>query len=396
MSAHDSERKRARPPVSSRGIEALLERWVSDLEREDPWSETRSGTPGPPNRASPEQPLPPLEEEPAPPRLKVPEQPELEPSEVPQAAPSRAVPPREPRTRAAPAREPERGKAASAARAEIRVHGPLVTFPWDDVQVVLGRKQERLLHRGTVAVRGPCAPSREEMVRLGLTGAQALALEFVLAWFGSPFDAVDGDHPGGDGPSWGAWPLSGEALVRALARWKRRDPTSFEASLGRLGIDAVEEGQEPPALSVLDTEGQPVGGHEALALLSDDVRLFAALARAGRERSAQLAQLECIIEHSLHPALTQAERGTESPAPAGELFPTPRALALLLHAELRLGRRGATRFAALAREEAGKTGGVERAGHRFASSLQSAGRSREASEVRRLLSSPELAVTPVP
>lgn len=368
MSAHDSGRKRARPPVSSQGVEALLERWVSELERGEPSR--------PPNRVAPER-LPPVEEEPFPPEPQQPEEPERDASEL--AAPE------------------ERGQVAAvrAARAELRVQGTVVTFPREDAQVVLGREGGRLVHRGTVAVRGPCAPSREELAGLGLTGAQARALEFVLTWFGSPFDAVSTDAQQGNGPCWGAWPLSGEALLQALARWKRREPSTFEARLGRLGLEVGEVGQESEGLSVLEVEeGRWRGGREALALLGDDVRLFAALAQAGRERGAQLAQLECIIEHSLHPVLAQAERSAEPSTPAGELFPTPRALALLLYAELRLGRRGSARLVTLVREELGKAGGGERAGQRFASALQAAARPREAAEVRRLLSSPELAEPP--
>ncbi|XXF77674.1 hypothetical protein P2318_32170 [Myxococcaceae bacterium GXIMD 01537] len=381
MSADDSERKRARPPVSSQGIDALLERWVSELERDDPWSEARVEAPRGKNRANVERPSP-LEETRVPPEREAPEE----------HAPKAHAP-----VKRAPAETPphatEKVRAIRAARAEIRVQGSVVTVPQNS-PVAVERTRERLVHRGTVAIRGPCAPSRAELVGLGVTEPQARALEFVLAWFGSPLDALSGGIHGGPGPGWGSWPLSGELLGRALSRWKGSDPSNFEASIGRFGIDVLDDGEGPPELSVLSVEeGHPVHGREALALLEDDVRLFAALARAGRERGAQLAQLACIIESILQPLLASAERSRETQSPAEELFSTPLALALLLHAELRLGRRGSTRFAVLARGEAGKPDGDASAGHRFVSLLQTAGRSREASEVQLILSSPELAAT---
>lgn len=324
-----SDRKQGRPPAD---VEAWLDRWVSGLEKEE-------AAPAP----SPEPP---------------------DTLEAPGAG--------EAPTRAQPALE-----AARAARAEVRVQGPVVTFPPGDAQVVLGWEGGQPFHRGSVAVRGPRAPSREAWLSAGLTPAQAQALEFVLAWHGAPFDAVAPDADGG-GPRWGAWPLAGAALVRTLARWKARDADGFEARLGCLGVDA-SAGTEPerPSLKVLDVEsGRPLHGREALALLGEDVRLVAALARAGREPAAQLAQLEWVRERMLRP----------DPAAA---FTSPRALAVLLLVALRLGPKGAQRLVTLAKD-GGQENGGERAALRLASELKSSGRARESLEVRHALASPEL------
>lgn len=246
-----------------------------------------------------------------------------------------------------------------------------------------------LLHRGTAGIRGPCAPSREEWLGLGLKNAQAHALEFVLAWFGAPFDSATG----GENPSWGTWPFSGRALIDVLARWKHQDAAAFNAHLGRLGMDVtLGHPSSPSSLTVIDVEqGSPTGGREALSLLGKDARLLAALAQAGRERSAQLAQLRFIAEKALLPLLARAGQD----APAAEASPglslTPRMLALVLHAELRLGFRGASKLAALARENTGKPRAEEHSAQRFAAELHAAGRTREANEVRRILYSPELA-----
>ncbi|QSQ12806.1 hypothetical protein [Myxococcus landrumensis] len=348
MSEHDSERKGSRPPVSTEGLEALLDRWVSDLERGGPWSDKRPESPSaPPNRIVPEQ--PPLFDEPSP-------------------ATEHSTPASEPRENVQE-RAPTTGDEVRSARARLRVQGMGVFFPDDGAHVLLAREQGHLVHRGTVAVRGPCALSREEWGRLGVSATSAQGLEFVLAWFGSPFDAA------GAGPSWGVWSFSGDALVQALARWKRLEPATFEARLGTLGIRVLGESPESPTLAVVDvTKGQPVQGREALALLGDDPLLFAALVRAGREKGARLGQVACLVEQSL--SLT----GEDS----------PRVFALRWHAELRLGRRGVSRFDALLREEAGAAGGAQRAGLRFANALRSSGHHREAGEVRRIVSSPEL------
>ncbi|MHA7634055.1 hypothetical protein [Corallococcus sp. M7] len=248
-----------------------------------------------------------------------------------------------------------------AAREELQLQGPVVTFP-DGVRIVLGSEGGRPIHRGTVAVRGPCAPSREELRELGLTEPRARALEFVLAWFGHPFDSVTSEPQSGGEPRWGAWPLSGPALIAALAHWKQQDPEAFDARLGRLGFDST-------------------------APFAEDPRLVAALARAGRERGAQRAQLETLVTHVLRPMLdscSQAETAVDAP---GGLFASARALALLFHSELRFGRSGVTRLVTLARERPQPPA----AGEHLAEDLRASGRSREASEVWRILTSPELA-----
>lgn len=356
MSEHDSERKGSRPPVSAEGIEALLDRWVSDLERGGPWSDKRPETPPtPPNHIVPGQ--SPLFDEPPP---------GMEHS-TPASTPRENV----------QERAPTATEEVRSARARLRVQGMGVVFPEDGAHVLLAREQGRLVHRGTVAVRGPCALSREEWGRLGVSAASAHGLEFVLAWFGSPFDAASADASGESGPSWGVWSFSGDALVRALARWKHLEPAAFEARLGALGIRVVGENPESSTLAVVDvTKGAQVHGREALALLGEEPRLFAALVRAGREKGARVGQVACLVEPS------SSKDGEAS----------PRVLALRWHAELRLGRRGVSRFDALLREEEDSPGHAQRAGLRFAAALRSSGHPREAGEVRRIVSSPELDV----
>jgi hypothetical protein len=356
MTEYESERKRPRAPLSSQGVMALLERWVSDLERDDPFSHPQE----------PQAPVSP------------PERPRPEP------IPRNAVAEKDPT------------HSIRAARKEIRLQGWGAILPPGDAQIVLSQDGGRLVHRGTVGVRGPCAPTRRELLELGWTEDQARALEFVLAWFGAPFDSLTWDPQGEGELRWGAWPLAGSALIEALGRWHRRDPQGFEARLGRLGVEAAS--RPPPeasSLTLLDLEGgQPAEGRQALALMGEDPRLFAALAQAGREQGAQLSQLEYVLEQILRPTLAYSGGSTSPAAPSDGPFSTPRALALLLHAELRLGRRGVARLVAHTRELAGKPGAGEQAGLLFAADLHAAGRTREAAEVRRILSSPELADVP--
>jgi hypothetical protein len=282
----------------------------------------------------------------------------------------------EPPTRPSAPREPP-ASPFRGAREEIRVQGQVVTFP-DGARIILANEGGRPVHRGTVAMRGPCAPSREDFAELGMSGAHARALEFVLSWFGAPFDSVSWASQAAGELRWGAWPLAGPTLVAALARWKRRDADLFEARLGRLGLEVTSE---PASLRLHGVRsGATSDGRQALALLGEDPRLLAALAQAGRERGAQLAQLAALNAEVLGPLLPAGD-GEAADGP----FTTARALALLFHAELRLGRRGVTRLVAYARERS-----LDEAGERLAEDLRSAGRSREASEVWRVLSTPEL------
>ncbi|NOK22419.1 hypothetical protein HMI50_35950 [Corallococcus carmarthensis] len=264
----------------------------------------------------------------------------------------------------------------------------MVTFP-GGARIVLGNEGGRPIHRGTVAVRGPCAPSREDFMKLGLTEVQVRALEFVLTWFGSPFDSVTSEPQSGGELRWGAWPLSGPTLITALAHWRQREPEAFEARLGRLGLEATPE--QPPEPASLRFPGArnaaPIEGRDVLAMIAEDPRLLAALAQAGRERGAQLAQLEALVTHVLRPILASYT----DDSPEDSAFASARALALLFHAELRFGRRGVTRLVALARERPEPPIAGEHAGERLAEDLRAAGRSREASEVWRILTSPELA-----
>ncbi|MGE6758584.1 hypothetical protein ACQKGO_11260 [Corallococcus interemptor] len=200
---------------------------------------------------------------------------------------------------------------------------------------------------------------------LGLSAPEARALEFVLAWFGHPFDSVTFESASGHELRWGAWPLSGPTLATALCLWKQREPEAFENRLGRLGLDAIPHSDNAPAL------------------FPQDPRLLAALARAGRERGAQRAQLEALVTHVLRPMLASC---TQTELASGGLFASARALALLFHAELRFGRRGATRLVTFARERPEPP-----AGERLAEELRASGHPREASELWRILTSPELA-----
>jgi hypothetical protein len=208
---------------------------------------------------------------------------------------------------------------------------------------------------------------------LGLTAPEARALEFVLSWFGHPFDSVTFESASSHELRWGAWPLSGPTLATALCLWKQHEPEAFETRLGRLGLDAIPE---PASLRFPSSGNAP-------ALFAQDPRLLAALAQAGRERGAQLAQLEVLVTHVLRPMLASR---TQTELASGGLFASARALALLFHAELRFGRRGATRLVTFARERPEPP-----AGERFAEELRASGHPREASELWRILTSPELA-----
>jgi hypothetical protein len=234
----------------------------------------------------------------------------------------------------------------------------------------------------------------------GLSEPQARAVEFVMAWYGSPFDAVgaqrdraqaDGDAPGAR-LSWGAWPLVGPEIARALAAWKARAPERFAALVGVYGIDVAQRDDlRGPALVVVDPSRRGVvRGDAAQAAIASDARRLALLARAGRDEGARAAQVERVVAGSVQPVLRTPVERAGTRAPIGEVIVSARGVAALLCAARALD--------AAALEEAIKVAASDQAGSPSEDSLldglaryvRVSGHASAAHDIRRTLSSPEL------
>lgn len=266
-----------------------------------------------------------------------------------------------------------------------------------EVPTALSQVEGRWQHRGTIGVRGPCAPAWS---RLGLTDDAARALEFTAAWFGAPFDGVN--LRAGRTLSWGFWHHSGAALAEVLGRFRGCASAAFESTLARHGIGvAVERGPGGAprfALAVVGGGPAPRRGAAAAAAIASDRRLVAALARAARAEEARAAQVEVVLRRSVHPALEMpvAPRDGSPAATIGALLRTPRLLAVALVVELSGGLAGVRDLArALAgidqrREPAEVAGAAEARLRSWVARMEEAGRVAEAGRVWRALGSPEL------
>jgi hypothetical protein len=165
--------------------------------------------------------------------------------------------------------------------------------------IALVRSGDRVVHAGTLGVRGPYGLTLDSIRKQGLTDAQARGVEFVAAWFGAPFDALAVNRAvGGRSLSWGFWPLGAGDIARALAVWKERSPVSFVSMLGDYGFDvwAVEGDLAGPSVQLLDPlKGSLWCGDSALDFIARDPRCIALLARAGRHEDARRAQVEVAL-----------------------------------------------------------------------------------------------------
>ena len=187
------------------------------------------------------------------------------------------------------------------AQLPVTVSGLLSTFT-DSIggSVSLEAKDGRLQHRGTVAVRSRCASLDAAGREIGLPDHVIRAFEFVASWFGCPFDAVNLRGTEREILSWGFWGLAGPEMAGCLQQWKSQSPETFASYLTAFGIDVADG----PLLRV-QIDGGTVDGRGAEWAIASEPRLLAALARAGRDRSAQKAQLDTVLANWVTPVLFQ-------------------------------------------------------------------------------------------
>lgn len=252
--------------------------------------------------------------------------------------------------------------------------------------VSLEQKDGRFQHRGTVAVRGRCASLDDAGKEIKLPDHAVRAFEFVASWFGYPFDAVNLRAVERDVLSWGFWGLSGSELATCLEQWKRESPEAFTGHLSAFGVDIADG----PTLSV-KADGATIDGRGAEWTIAAEPRLLAALARAGRDGSAQKAQLDIVLKKWIAPVLFQPwDPKTGRDAITVETLKSAQHVAVLLYLIRRHGRRAAirlvrtvnTRYRPENDHDAWLTGLVRL--------LKSLRREHDSSEVLRISSSPEL------
>jgi hypothetical protein len=200
---------------------------------------------------------------------------------------------------------------------DVTIRGSLAFFGEDRSPVVLFSAGSRWAHRGTMGVRGPFAI---DLSGFGLSEAQQRALEFVAAWFGAPYDAVN-LRPGRL-LSWGFWHLSGAEMAEALAVYQRRSPKAFAVRVGRYGL-APEMNQRagstlgrPLELTLARGSARPLRRSRAEAAVASDARLVAVLARAGQDEEAQHAQMEVVVRRYVIPSLARSVQGHAGTPPA--------------------------------------------------------------------------------
>jgi hypothetical protein len=267
--------------------------------------------------------------------------------------------------------------------------------------ISLSQSEGRLQHRGSVAVRGRGDTIEAACRDIGLPDHVARALEFVAAWFGHPFDAVNLRSADSQILTWGFWGLGNDELARCLAEWKRQSPESFDRDMTAFGVDVsrpdrggAESGPDArrPALRV--QSGRRVAhGREAEWMVASEPHLLAVLARAGRDAAAQKAQIDTVIATWITPVMFHAwDSSDREDLLTVDVLKSPRAVAALLYLVRRHGPRTATRLLQVVNERSRPQEDEDAWLAGLVRSLRHLNRDSEASEVLRISSSPELTI----
>jgi hypothetical protein len=250
----------------------------------------------------------------------------------------------------------------------------------------------RLQHRGTVSVSG--GGMVEAACRdIRLPGHVRRAFEFIAAWFGFPFDAVNLHRVDDRILSWGFWPFAGDVFVRCLHEWKRQEPDAFAAYCGAFGIDVTgtENGTAPSILTVR-SESRQLQGRAAEWAIASEPQLLAVLARAGRNAAAQKAQVEVALANWVTPSLFQAwDAAADGERLTLDVLKSPRSIAVLLYLVRRHGHRAAIRLQRSVNERCRPNDDEEAWLSGVVRVLRHTKREHDVSEVLRIASSPELA-----
>jgi len=242
-----------------------------------------------------------------------------------------------PEPRAAERIEPARPPQAPPKRAAPAATGPtVVQFEGEASGIPLSNVGGRIVHRGSIGLRGPCAPGPQLWSELGVGEPLRIAFDHVATWYGGAFDSV---NLRSDAPlSWGVWHLSGSQLAHALASFRGRGPEQYQASVAAFGVGTDGDGE--PRMTLRTGFGTLLRANAAERAIAGDPRLVAALARAARHAAARAAQIETALERSVRPMLaTDVALLDGSRQSLGQLLRGPRQLAIALHAAIAGGPR---------------------------------------------------------
>lgn len=302
--------------------------------------------------------------------------------------------------------EPEETPASTVDALPMKASGLLATFT-DRIggTISLSHADGRLQHRGTVALRGPGSAVEDVCKDIGMPDQVTRAFEFVAAWFGSPFDAVNLRAADDHVLTWGFSGFAGQDLARCLHEWKMRAPDAFAAYCVAFGLDVaggerdsqdVADGR--PMLSVA-ANGRSLQGRAAEWTIATEPRLLAVLARAGRDAAAQRAQIEVAVATWVTPIMFEpwdhkpgddGDREADGERMTVDVLRSARAIASLLYLVRRHGLRAVTRLMRVVTERWRPQDDEEAWIEGLVRSLRHLKRAHEASEVLRIASSPEL------
>jgi len=263
--------------------------------------------------------------------------------------------------------------------------------------VSLARAEGRLQHRGTIAVRGHGQAIEAVCRTAGLPDHVTRAFEFVAAWFGFPYDAVNVRLTAGQVLSWGFWGFTGEDLIRCLDEWKRASRETFDSYLTAYGIGVAGDGRSPRAdgddrpTLVVTSSRRAAQGRDAEWLIASEPSLLAVLARAGRDPAAQKAQIETALARSVNPLMFRPWSREQGELTL-DVLTSAQAVAGLLYIARRHGPRTASRLVRVVTERRGHQSPADDWLEGLVRSLRHLNRESEAAEVLRIASSPELTV----
>lgn len=171
--------------------------------------------------------------------------------------------------------------------------------------ILLHRHGDLYLHRGTRLTRGPQPGLLPLAKELGAGNDVAHALDFLAAWFGAAFDAL---QPSKEGLRWGAFRLPIDALSHTLADLQERDADRYERLLGCFGLRIVlGAADEPPSLALPGAPASRLPAKDSGPLASlrllENPGLAAVLARALGHEPLLRAQIGTVISQVCQPAL---------------------------------------------------------------------------------------------
>jgi peptidoglycan endopeptidase LytF len=189
----------------------------------------------------------------------------------------------------------------------------------------------------------PSAIPIADYVALGLTAAQAAALQFVSTHEGN-FDAINTYDIARVSAGFIQF-AGGRGLPPYLALLKSRQPAVFGRLLLEFGIDvefSVSGGRIQSAqVAVLDpVNSRVLRGANAEEAIRANKRLSMALILSGRERSVQLVQIEAAIRDYVMPALAGSVTFGSLRATLGDLLRSERAMAMLFDRSIQEGTGG--------------------------------------------------------